>query len=51
VDWPTGLALALGNLSGALVGVKIAVKKGSAWVRRFVVVLVVIFSVVLWLQA
>jgi len=48
VDWPTGLALALGNLTGALIGVRIALRKGSAWVRRFVVVLVVIFSVVLW---
>ena len=51
VDWASGLALATGNLTGALIGVKIAVRKGSAWVRRFVVVLVVVFAVVLWFRA
>jgi uncharacterized membrane protein YfcA len=51
VDWGAGLALALGNLTGALIGVRIAVKKGSAWVRRVVVVLVVVFAAVLWIQA
>jgi uncharacterized membrane protein YfcA len=51
VDWPSGLALALGNLTGALLGVRVAVKKGSEWVRRVVVVLVVAFAVVLWLRA
>jgi hypothetical protein len=29
----------------------VAVKKGSEWVRRVVVVLVVAFAVVLWLRA
>ncbi len=51
VDWASGLALAVGNLTGALIGVRVAVKKGSAWVRRVVVVLVVVFAAVLWIRA
>lgn len=51
VDWRSGLVLAAGNLAGVLIGVRVAVRKGSAWVRRVVVVLVVLFAVVLWVRA
>ncbi len=51
VRWGVGLVLAAGNLLGAMLGVKLAIRKGSAWVRRFVVVLVVLFAVQLWLGA
>ena len=51
VDWGSGFALAAGNLTGALIGVRVAVKKGSEWVRRVVVVLVVVFAVLLWIRA
>lgn len=49
VEWLLGLALAAGNLSGALVGVRLTVLKGSRWVRRVVTVTVIAFAVLLWL--
>jgi len=45
VDWPLGLALAAGNLTGAFVGVHLQVLKGQAWVRHVVTVTVVLFAV------
>jgi uncharacterized membrane protein YfcA len=33
VDWLAGLVLACGNMTGAYVATKLAVKKGAAWVR------------------
>lgn len=49
VAWAPGLALAAGNLSGALLGVRLTVLKGHAWVRRVVTVAVIAFAIVLWL--
>lgn len=48
VDWPRGLALGAGNLAGALIGVRLAVVAGHAWLRRVVMATVVIFAVMLW---
>ena len=45
VDWPIGLALAAGNFLGALVGVRIQVLKGNAWVRNVVTLTIVLFAV------
>jgi len=44
VDWEIGIALALGNLVGALIGVRLAVLKGHAWIRNVVTVTVVVFA-------
>lgn len=49
VDWGMGGALAAGNLVGGLVGVRLTVLKGHAWVKRVVLVMVIVFSVKLWL--
>lgn len=49
VDWLLGLVLAAGNLSGALIGVRLTVLKGSRWVRRVVTVTVIAFAVLLWI--
>ncbi len=49
VDWAYGLALAAGNLAGALIGVRLTVLKGHTWVRRVVTVTVIVFAVRLWL--
>ncbi|MDT8367866.1 MAG: sulfite exporter TauE/SafE family protein [Longimicrobiales bacterium] len=51
VDWGAGLALAVGNLAGALLGVRLAVRKGGEWLRVVVVALVVVFAVALWVRA
>lgn len=48
VDWPRGLALALGNWGGAVIGVRMAVLKGHAWLQQVVTVTVILFAVLLW---
>ena len=48
VDWTAGLALALGNLLGAVVGVRVAVLKGQTWLEPVVTVTIVVFAVLLW---
>ena len=45
VDWVMGLTLAAGNFLGALVGVRLQVLKGHAWVRGVVTVTIVVFAV------
>ena len=50
VDWPMGIALGLGNMVGALYGVRLAVLKGHAWVKGVVMATVVVFAVLLWLE-
>jgi uncharacterized membrane protein YfcA len=49
VDWVAGAALALGNLMGGLMGVRLSVLKGHRWIRRVVMVTVVIFAIRLWM--
>jgi uncharacterized membrane protein YfcA len=48
VDWALGLILGLGNLSGAFLGVRLAVLKGHRWIRTVVTLAVVVFAVRLW---
>ena len=48
VQWGPGLALAAGNIVGALVGVRLAVRQGHTWIQRVVTATVVIFAVLLW---
>jgi len=49
VDWGMGGALAVGNFAGGLLGVRLTVLKGHAWVRRVVLLMVFVFAVKLWL--
>lgn len=51
VVWDLGLALGAGNVAGALLGVRLTVLKGHAWVRRVVTAALVVFAVKLWLGA
>lgn len=48
VDWRYGLALAAGNVVGAMAGVRLAVRQGHGWIQRVVTVTVVAFAVLLW---
>ena len=48
VHWPAGVALAVGNLLGAIVGVRLAVLKGQRWLEHAVTVTIVVFAVLLW---
>lgn len=49
VDWPTGLILAVGMVSGSQVGVRLTVLKGHRWVRGVVTATILVFAVKLWL--
>ncbi len=49
VDWGMGGALAAGNFLGGLLGVRITVRKGHAWIKRIVLAAVLVFAVKLWL--
>ena len=49
VVWVPGLALAVGSFGGSLVGVRLAVLKGHAWIRGVVTLAIVVFAVKLWL--
>ena len=48
IHWPMGAALAIGNMLGALIGVRIAVSKGQRWLRGAVTVTVVALAIGLW---
>jgi uncharacterized membrane protein YfcA len=39
--WAIGLPLALANITGAIIGSRLAIKGGSAWVRKVFLVVVV----------
>jgi len=48
VHWVPGAALAVGSLAGSLVGVRLTVRKGHAFVRVVVTVTILVFAVLLW---
>ena len=48
IDWPAGMALAMGNLLGGIVGVRVAVLKGQRWLEYVVTATIVVFAVLLW---
>jgi uncharacterized protein len=50
VDWPSGVALAAGSLAGGAAGVRLAILKGSRWLRHLVTGTVVVFAVLLWVS-
>jgi uncharacterized membrane protein YfcA len=44
VDYVLGFALAVGNSIGGWFASHVAVKKGHEWIKRFVIVTVLIFA-------
>lgn len=50
VDWVAGLSLAAGSALGAAIAVRLQIRKGTAWLRRIVLVLLGTFATVLLLQ-
>jgi uncharacterized protein len=48
VHWWYGLALGIGNLAGALIGVRLTVLRGHRWLQRVVTVTILVFAVALW---
>ncbi len=45
VHWLIGITLAIGNALGAWVGSSIAIHKGDKWIKRFLIVAVLVMSV------
>ena len=50
IDWPRGLALAVGNWGGAVIGVRMAVLMGHKWLQQVVTATVILFAILLWLN-
>jgi len=50
LDWVAGLTLAAGQFVGSKAGVRLQVVKGQAWVRMFIVLTIVAFSLQLFLR-
>ncbi|MGH7539811.1 MAG: sulfite exporter TauE/SafE family protein [Gemmatimonadota bacterium] len=48
VEWGFGAALAAGSLAGGLLGVRLTVLKGHAWIKRVVTITIVLFAIRLW---
>jgi uncharacterized protein len=48
VRWPIGLALGAGNALGGVLGARLALRKGHAWVKGFLAVMIVVFAIRLW---
>lgn len=49
VDWVAGLVLACGNMTGALIGARMAVEKGSPWILRILMLAITASAVkLLW---
>lgn len=49
VNWPLGLALAVGNASGALIATRMAVRGGERWIKGIVAVVVVAMAIKLFI--
>jgi uncharacterized protein len=48
VHWWYGLALGVGNLAGALIGVRLTVLRGHRWLQRVVTATIIVFAIALW---
>lgn len=48
VEWTSGVALAAGNVLGAMVGVRLALRQGHGWIQKVVTMAVIGFAVLLW---
>ncbi|WP_419211223.1 sulfite exporter TauE/SafE family protein [Maribacter sp. X9] len=48
VNWKIGFILAIGNGSGAWVASRVSVKKGDGFIKKFLIVMVVILAIKLW---
>jgi uncharacterized membrane protein YfcA len=48
IHWPMGIALAVGNTIGGLLGVRLAVAKGHRWLKGVVTITIIAFAIRLW---
>ena len=50
VDYALGISLAVGNSAGGWIATHVAVTKGHDWIKRFVVITVLLFAIRLFIQ-
>ncbi len=50
IHWPMGIALAIGNTLGGLIGVRLAVTKGHRWLKGVVTATIIVFAIRLWFE-
>jgi uncharacterized membrane protein YfcA len=48
LDWTIGLTLAVGNAIGGWIGSRWSVAKGDVWIRRVLIVTIIVLSIKLW---
>jgi len=48
VDWQYGLVLSLGSMTGAWFASRYAVKKGDGFVKKFLVIAIIVMAIKLW---
>ena len=48
INWQWGLTLAVGNTAGGWIGSRWQVEKGEVWIRRILMVMVVMLAIKLW---
>lgn len=51
VDWPRGLSLAAGSMIGAWISAHAQMRHGVVWIRRFLIVTVLLFAIRLFQQS
>ncbi|WP_066629086.1 sulfite exporter TauE/SafE family protein [Labilibacter marinus] len=49
VDWNVGLTVAVGSATGGWLGSHFSIKKGDVWIKRFLLVAIVVMAIKLWL--
>jgi uncharacterized membrane protein YfcA len=50
VRWAPGLVLGAGSLAGSVVGARLTVARGHAWIQGVVVATVIVFALMLWVS-
>ena len=48
VDWKIGLILSLGSATGGFLGSTFSVRKGDAWIKRILLIAILVMSLKLW---
>ncbi len=48
IDWPTGLILACGNMSGAWVAARLSIRWGSRYIRYILLITIIFVALRLW---
>jgi len=48
VNWKYGLIMSIGNISGAWISSRLAVKKGDKYIRIFLIVMILVMALKLW---